>query len=197
MWLRKLFILIITACVFSSCKNQDSKGESIEVDSTEVEEPLVDDYENEEDKRLIDRVENFLLTDYLDERDLRSISKDQRKFQVSQVDLNNNGQKEIFINLTSSYFCGTGGCTVLLLDPQFNLITEFTVTRTPIYVEDNTQNGWKILKVNSEGKWRNLIFENGSYPSNPSVEETAKQEPSTKSEVLFDADHRQNKIYTF
>ena len=200
MIMRNMMILVFTGLAFSSCKNQDSKKDSTETDKIEIEEPISQEAENEEqdeNAELLDRLENYILTDYLTEADLRIISKDQRKLQIYQIDLNNDGKKEIFVNLASIYFCGTGGCTVLLLDDQLRPITEFTVTQTPIYVEETIENGWKVLMVQSEGNWRKLIYEDGSYPSNPSVAEISRSAPNKTAEILFDDTNGELKTYTF
>lgn len=189
-------ILVFTILAFSSCKNQESEKTATEADEIEIEKPIIHESEDEvENAELLDKVENYILTDYLTEADLRTISKDQRKLQLYQIDLNNDGKKEIFVNLASTYFCGTGGCTVLLLNDQLQPITEFTVTQTPIYVEETIENGWKVLMVQSGGNWRKLIFEDGSYPSNPSIVEISVDAPHKSAEVLFDNDKM--KIYSF
>ncbi len=194
---RTTIILIFTGMAFISCKNQDSKETLTEPTTIETEQPTSVESESDEDAILLDRIENFILRDYLTERDLRTISKDERKLQLHQIDLNNDGTKEIFVNLSSIYFCGTGGCTVLLLDDQLRPITEFTVTQTPIYVEETIENGWNVLMVQSEGKWRKLSYDNGTYPSNPSVAEISISAPTKTAEILFDDTNAKLKTYTF
>ena len=191
-------ILVFAGLLLASCKNQNSTETSTETDDINTQKQIYVESEDEKEyARFLDKIENFILTEYLTERDLRTISNEQRKFQLQQIDLNNDGKKEIFINLVTSYFCGTGGCTVLLLNDNLELITEFTVTRTPIYVEKTVENGWRVLMVQSEGKWRKLIYEVGSYPSNPSVVERNSDAPSEGASVLFDNDNEKLKTYTF
>ncbi|MEQ8244629.1 hypothetical protein, partial [Fulvivirga sp.] len=61
-----------------------------------------------------------------------------------------------------------------------------------------TENGWKLLLVRSEGELKELKFEGGSYPTNPSVLPKAPYDaPSINAEVLFDDASIKSKIYTF
>jgi hypothetical protein len=46
-------------------------------------------------------------------------------------DLNNDGKKEIFVALVSPYFCGSGGCTLLILNPDFTLNSRMTLVNFP------------------------------------------------------------------
>ncbi len=189
-------ILIFVGVVFWACKNRDPEKSSTEIKNiVEVEEnhPELDS----EFAKFLDRIENFILTEYLDERDLRRLSKDERKFQIHQIDLNNDGEKEIFINFTSSYFCEEKGCSVLLLNDKLKLITEFTLTQTPIYVEDTLENDWRSIMVRSKGKWRRLIYKDGSYPSNPSDVEISKDAPAKTATLLFDKDNKDLRTYSF
>lgn len=186
-------ILIFTGLIFSSCKNQDS-----EKSSTKTNNMVAEETESDVEKlKLLDKIENYILTEYLTERDLRTMSTEERKFQLYEIDLNNDGKKEFFINFVTPYFCGSGGCSVLLLSDQMEAITEFTVTRTPIYVEESMENGWRILMVQSEGKWRKLIYEDGEYPSNPSVVEINNSGPTEGANILFDNDQNNLKTFTF
>ena len=191
-------ILVCAVLIASSCKNQGPESIDTETNEMDNKEQIVLESQNDEgNERFIDSIENYIIKEYLSERDLRTISKDQRKFQVYQIDLNNDGKKEIFINFMTSYFCGSGGCTVLLLDDEMELITEFTVTRTPIYVEEIMDNGWRLIMVQSEGKWRKLNYKDNSYPSNPSIVEITNDTPSKSADILFKENDENSKTYSF
>jgi hypothetical protein len=92
-----------------------------------------------------------------------------RKFIFYEYDLNDDGNKEIFVGLIGTYFCGSGGCTQYLLDNQGNIITMFTVSRYPIVIDNKKTNGWKDLFIHSGGKDRIVKFDGKKYPSNPST----------------------------
>ncbi|MGY0407332.1 MAG: hypothetical protein ACWIPJ_03110, partial [Polaribacter sp.] len=122
--------------------------------------------------------------------------KNQRKFQLYKVDLNNDGNKEVFVNFMTSYFCGTGGCTILLLNSNLKKINKFTVIRT-LYIEKTLQNGWRVLMTKSEGNWVKLMYKNGAYPSNPTVLKPTNELPSENAEILFKEDSSKLKTYNF
>ena len=149
------------------------------------------------DDGVAENIKNLLVNDYL-KNDLSIMDKSDRKFQFYQVDLNGDGDKEIFVRFLTPYFCGTGGCTFFLLDKHGELITKFTVTRAPIFVEGKKVNGWSILLVKDGGVFKELKYENGTYPSNPSVLPKAPYDaPSGHAEVLFHEDFSKAKTYYF
>jgi hypothetical protein len=121
-----------------------------------------------------------------------------KKFQFYKKDLNDDGSDEIFVRLMGPYFCGSGGCTFLLLDNYGELITKFTVTRAPIFIEPSKVNGWSLLLVRDSGVFKELIFENGSYPSNPSLLPKAPYDaPSGHAELMFDEDLYRSKTFEY
>jgi hypothetical protein len=92
-----------------------------------------------------------------------------RRFIFFEYDLNDDGNKEIFVGFTGPYFCGSGGCSPYILDNQGNVITHFTVSDYPIVIDNNKTNGWKDLFIRSGGKDRIVKFDGKKYPSNPST----------------------------
>ena len=133
-------------------------------------------------------ITNFLVNDFLKE-DISFLQPNDRKFQFYKIDLNQDGNEEIFVRFFSPYFCGSGGCTFLLLDKYGEIITKFSVTRAPIFVEPSAKNGWSILLVRDAGVFKELIFSEGSYPSNPSMLSKAPYDaPSGHAQVMFDDD---------
>lgn len=198
-----LFVIFI-GLFFHSCKNDSSKNGKTEVHS-EVEEKNLEDENIAEildfaqqsvDDELAEEVKTYLTTEFLTDGDLRAIKENQRKFQLYKIDLNNDGKDEVFVNFMNSYFCGTGGCTVLLLDSDLELITRFSPTRT-LYVEKARENGWNVLFTETEGNWRKLFYENGTYPSNPTLLETTNGLPSDQAQIMFDEESSKLKTYTF
>jgi len=177
------------ACETTSNESQSDQSES---DSNTVEKP-----ENKPaskyapssvDDALAQDINEYLKNDYL-KRDLKIMSETDRKFSFYKIDLNGDGKREIFIQFASSYFCGSGGCTFLLLSNELEEITTFTVTNPPIFVEDLTANDWKVLLVKDQGVFKELRFEDGSYPSNPSILDRAPYDaPSGHAQILFGKD---------
>lgn len=115
-------------------------------------------------------VRTKLQTLYKDDLDKNIIDSFSRRFIFFQYDLNDDNIKETFVGLTGSYFCGSGGCTILLLDDTANVITRFTVTDYPVIVAGTKTNGWKDLILYSAGKNHLVKFDGKKYPSNPSVQ---------------------------
>lgn len=112
----------------------------------------------------------FLRKYYQNDIDKNLLDSGSRKFIYGKYDLNRDGEKETFIGLTGSYFCGSGGCTALLLDSKGNLLNKFTVVQYPFKISSVTTNKWNDLVVESGGKQRVLKFNGITYPSNPSVQ---------------------------
>lgn len=199
-------LVILSGLLFSSCNNNQSESnqtqdsEEIEIEGDEtisIEDATVNDFAKQGvDDELADKIKDYLTTEFMTEGDLRAITEDQRKFQLYKVDLNKDGNEEVFVNFITPYFCGTGGCTVLLLNSDQDLITGFSPTRT-LYVEETLENDWRVILTKTEGAWRKLIYENSTYPSNPSMVETTNESPSDNAEKMFDAEYSKSKTYNF
>jgi Tfp pilus assembly protein FimT len=130
--------------------------------------------------------------------DYELLTENDKRFQFYEVDLNDDGNKEIFVRFMGPYFCGSGGCTFLLLDKYAEVITRFTVTRAPIYIEQEKRNGWSFLLVKDSGVFKELVYENGSYPTNPSVLPKAPYDaPSGHAEIMFDETFAKCKTFNF
>jgi hypothetical protein len=143
-------------------------------------------------------IKKYITTEFIKDDELKLMTEDQRKFQFYQIDMNNDGELEVFVNFITSYFCGTGGCTILLLDNHLKPITKFTVTRTPLFAEQTMKNGWRILLTTSRGELKELVYENGSYPPNPSMVGKAPYDaPSGHAEIMFDMNYSNPKSYSF
>lgn len=200
----KYFYLILLLFVLTvSCKNKKSelkepnKEQKIEVNEKLKSEDISKYVSQSVDEDLANNLRNFLVNDYL-KNDISLLQKSDRKFQFYKVDLNADGNDEIFVRFLTPYFCGTGGCTFLLLDKYGEIITEFTVMRAPIFIESIKENGWSLLLVKDSGVFKELKYKNGTYPSNPSMLSKAPYDaPSGHAEVLFDNDFGNAKTYQF
>jgi hypothetical protein len=203
-----LSFALITTLVMTSCK-QSSKIETQTLDEEpqaekapkvkEVSANATEIYAPQSvNDTLAERIKTYIKDEYLKKNDLELIPVEQRKFQFYQIDLDNDGKPEIFVNFLTSFFCGTGGCNILLLNNNLKKITNFTVMRTPLYVENKSKNGWKIILVRSEGELKELSFNKGTYPSNPSVVEKAPYDaPSGSAVIMFDETYSKAKTYAF
>jgi len=207
--MRNLYIAFICLLLFS-CKGEhqqsnknnevtpDIISKSDTVTENEIPENKITEFVPQStDEQTANNLKNFLVNDFLKD-DISFLEPKDRKFQFYKIDLNNDGNEEIFVRFMSSYFCGSGGCTFLLLDKYGEVITKFTVTRAPIFVESTKVNEWSILLVKDAGVFKELTFENGSYPSNPSVLPKAPYDaPSGHAQVMFDDEFYKSKTFEF
>jgi hypothetical protein len=92
-----------------------------------------------------------------------------RKFIFFEYDLNGDSKKEIFVGFRGMYFCGSGGCNILILDDAGQQVSSFTVAGYPVVIDKNSTNGWNDLFIHSGKKDRIVKFDGKKYPSNPSV----------------------------
>lgn len=100
-----------------------------------------------------------------------------RKFRLFRFDLNDDGSEEIFVGLTGPLFCGTGGCTIMLLQADGSVITNFTVAGFPVVIDSARTNGWRNLLMLSAGSFHEMKYGKKGYPSNPSVAPALKVFP--------------------
>jgi hypothetical protein len=199
------FCLLLFSCkgeVQQSSTNNDNANEVMTASDTITKEEIpvnrVPEFVPQStDQQTANNLKNFLALDYLKD-DLSFLEPKDRKFQFYKTDLNNDGNEEIFVRFMGSYFCGSGGCTFLLLDKYAEVITKFTVTRAPIFIESTKVNGWSVLLIKDAGVLKELTFKNGSYPSNPSVLPKAPYDaPSGHAQVMFDDSFYQSKTFEF
>lgn len=185
-----------------SCKEQPKETQT----TTDVENTVEAEKAQEESNvsaerasndQIANNIKNFLTQDYL-KKELEFIEEKDRKFQYAEVDLNGDGKNEVFVRFMTSYFCGTGGCNFLLLSHEGDIITNFSVTRAPIWVEPAKENGWSILLVRNSGELKELKYVDGTYPSNPSMVNKAPYDaPSGHAVVLFDENYNPSKTNSF
>ena len=193
-----LFLVIISL----SCKPEKKEVsapdapapvESTEVEASQEQEDYVPQSTNEQTAA---NLQNFLRNFTASDKEF--LTENDRRFQFYEVDLNDDGSKEIFVRFMGPYFCGSGGCTFLLLDNYGEIITRFTVTRAPLFIEKEKRNGWSLLLVKDSGVFKELVFENGTYPANPSVLPKAPYDaPSGHAEILFDENFARCKTFTY
>jgi hypothetical protein len=97
---------------------------------------------------------------------------------ISLQDLNVDGQSEAIVYVLGRNWCGSGGCTTLILTQDKNtwqILTKITVTRLPIRVLSSVSHGWHDIGVWVQGGnvkigyEAELMFDGQSYPRNPTV----------------------------
>lgn len=100
------------------------------------------------------------------------------RYAVAFVDLTDAGTQEVIVYLSGRTWCGSGGCTTLILSARestYDLVTRITVSRLPIRVLRTKTNGWHDISIGvagggiARGYEAKLSFDGKTYPSNPSV----------------------------
>ncbi|PIF46427.1 hypothetical protein CLU96_3458 [Chryseobacterium sp. 52] len=130
-----------------------------------------------------------MLKAVLDKNDLKVMTDNDRKFSYAEADLNGDNNKEILVAMKGSYFCGSGGCTVLLLNSKGEKINTFTVVGGPVSIATDKTEGWADLVIPSKGKNYLVKYNGKKYPGNPSVQpEFSGKVPSSFQVVLGDSD---------
>lgn len=99
---------------------------------------------------------------------------DDRKFIYNAVDLNDDGKNEYLVGLTGSTFCGSAGCTMLVLNNKFGINTRMTIVQFPVYVgapgTKEVTKKYSNIYVSTKGVGFVKMAWNGSkYPTNPSL----------------------------
>ncbi len=191
------FLTMVILVAFGSCKN-DSKENLPAADKPAVTDSIISKKPepidpdptdsipaerygiNSSNAQTADLVRLTVQDLYKDDLSKNFIDENSRKFIFFEFDLNEDGKKEIFVGLTGSYFCGSGGCTQLILDDQGNVISTFSVSGYPVIIDNNKTNGWKDLFIYSGSKNRIVKFDGKTYPSNPSVLPELKSIPGDR-----------------
>lgn len=110
------------------------------------------------------------------------------------VDLNGDGKDEVIAYLLGRGWCGSGGCTLLVLEPEgsgYRLVTSVPIAQLPIRILATKTNGWRDLGVFVQGGGiqpgyeARLRFEKGSDPRNPSVHPAEPLEAKVDGQVLI------------
>jgi hypothetical protein len=100
------------------------------------------------------------------------------RYLASFVDLNGSGSDEVIVYLMNGGWCGSGGCTTLILaqdKTSYRVVTRVTITWPPIRVLETKSHGWRDIAVWVEGGGIQpgyealLQFDGEHYPANPSV----------------------------
>src|SRR5450631_761966 len=95
------------------------------------------------------------------------------EFAVALVDLRDDGAKEDVVYLSYNGWCGTGGCTMMILAPEgtfFSVVSKIPAVRLPIRVLITKTNGWHDIGVvgrrsGTEPLYESILSFNGkSYP---------------------------------
>ena len=103
-----------------------------------------------------------------------SHEKEATRYSAAFVDLRDDGKQEAIVYLSSDGWCGTGGCTLLILAPEaksYRLVTRIPAVRLPIRVLAMKSNGWRDVAVVTGRPLHEALlpFDGKSYPRNASM----------------------------
>ena len=180
-------VISVTILILTSCQNKnESKNivKTIALDTLSKTVAGTADLSNvpandEKTVKLIQKQLQVLL-----KKDLPAMTKEDRYFYYEAFDLNNDKKNEYFVGFSSSYFCGSGGCSGYILNNDGSLINSFSVTDFPIYITTSSTEKFFDLLMKSGGTFHLVKMKNGKYPSNPSVQQVWKGEVPKSTKVL-------------
>ena len=116
------------------------------------------------------------LQDYVKEKHLDDDGA--TRYSCAFVDLNGGGRPEAIVYLEGRWWCGSGGCPMLVLsrnESSWRVITKTTITRPPYQSLNERVSRLARYQRVGPGRWysarlRSAAWFNGeTYPSNPSV----------------------------
>ena len=99
------------------------------------------------------------------------------QYRIAEIDLNGDKKKDALVLLQDSYWCGTGGCSMLVFtnkNNDFKLVSSISLVRAPVIVSETKTKNWRDIIVHVSGgggETKNvaLKFNGSSYPTNPSM----------------------------
>ncbi|HXJ16176.1 MAG TPA: hypothetical protein VNM68_03160 [Candidatus Polarisedimenticolia bacterium] len=109
-------------------------------------------------------------------KDPRAPDDKTTRYSSALVDLNGNETDEVIVYLTGDYWCGSGGCLILILEPDgatYKVNTRILAARPPIRVLATKSHGWHDIAVMVGGGGilhayeARLSFDGESYPISP------------------------------
>jgi hypothetical protein len=112
---------------------------------------------------------------------IRAFSRDATTFEYALVDLNDDGILDAVVLLTGQFWCGSGGCSMLILRGRaggFSVVSTSTISNQPIKVSPERHHGWHTLLVSMRGGgirpgYGVMPFNGRKYPVSPSEEARA------------------------
>jgi hypothetical protein len=126
------------------------------------------------------------------------------RYAAAFVDLKDDGQREAIVYFIGANWCGSGGCSCLILardGSSYSVITQTSVTQLPIRVLSTKTNGWHDLAVGvagggiQPGYEARLRFDGSTYPSNPTVPPAQELRTKVEGKIVIPADATGTPLY--
>lgn len=76
------------------------------------------------------------------------------RYDIGWFDLDGDGREEAIVLVTGADWCGTGGCTLMVLRQDadsWRVVSQTPGCRKPVVLSDGKTNGWRDLAVVSQG----------------------------------------------
>jgi len=135
---------------------------------------------------------------------LQKIDHNKRtKYMAAFPDLNDDGHPEAIVYLLGDW-CGSGGCTMLVLTQEegsWRVVTKITITRPPIRVLTKKSKGWHSLALSVQGGGvqpgyeAELNFDGNTYPSNPTAPPARHLEENPEGVVVIQLEQKRLPLY--
>ena len=98
-------------------------------------------------------------------------------YKRADADLNGDGRPEALFLITDPNYCGSGGCTLVIVSPRgrsYRMVMRSTVTQPPIRLLPTVTHGWHVIGATVwEGRGRpdvvRMRFNGRRYPNNPTM----------------------------
>jgi hypothetical protein len=100
-------------------------------------------------------------------------------YDFQRIDLDHDGRRDALVLFKNpyGYWCDQNGCTMLIMkagSDDFELVNAIQPVRGPLYVSNETTNGWRDLIVHVGGRWSAtkdvaMTYNGAQYPRNPDV----------------------------
>lgn len=120
------------------------------------------------------------------------------------VDLDGDGIEEAIVYLTGQRWCGSGGCTTLILARQgssYRLVTKITIAWPPVRVLTSSTDGWRDLAVRVQGGGLDsgyeaeVRFDGRTYPTNPSTPPARRLAARTAGTIVVPSSQEGKPLY--
>jgi hypothetical protein len=117
----------------------------------------------------------------------------QTRYFAAVVHLRDDDTEQVIVYLIGSAWCGTGGCTLLILIPKdssYTVLAKMTVAQQPIRVLESKTNDWHDLGVWVQGGGiqpgyeARLPFDGKGYPENPTTPPAQRIGTKAKGKVV-------------
>ena len=126
------------------------------------------------------------------------------RFAAAFVDLKNDGTKEAIVYLSSSSWCGTGSCTLLIMTPETNsytLISKIPAVRPPIKILATITKGWHDISAFVVGGGilssydAKISFDGSSYSDHASISPAHRMHGKSKGKVVIPVNAKKEPLF--